>query len=255
VALAAVDFALVGDHAEVTVGRRHFALGDADNVALVLQAVADEFGDGEHLHAMLGAELDEVGDAGHGAVVLHDFADDAGGDESGHAGEVDGRFGLSRTDEDAAFAGAEWKDVAGAGEVVGGGNRVDGYLDGVGAVMRGDSCSHAFPGFDGFSESGAKARGILLCHGAEAEVVSAFFGQGETDETASVLGHEVDGFGRDELRGEGEVAFVFAVLVVDYDSHAPSFEFFEGAGDVSEWRLRNHVSIVCQWKEFPPAGN
>ena len=53
------------------------------------------------------AELDEVGNAGHGAVFVHDLADDAGGDEAGHAGEVDGGFGLAGADQDAAFAGAE----------------------------------------------------------------------------------------------------------------------------------------------------
>ena len=57
VAFAAVDFALVGDDAEVAVGRGQYAFGDAEDVALVLQAVADEFGYGEHLEAVLGAEL------------------------------------------------------------------------------------------------------------------------------------------------------------------------------------------------------
>ena len=35
-----------------------------------------------------------------------------------------------------------------------------------------------------------------------------------------MLGHEVDGVGRRELRGDDEVALVLAVLVVDQHEHA-----------------------------------
>src|SRR5260221_11025477 len=42
----------------------------------------------------------------------------------------------------------------------------------------------------------------------------------QANQAAAKLGHEVDGFGRDFLSGEGEVAFVFAVFVVDDDDHA-----------------------------------
>ena len=141
------------------------------------------------------AELDEVGNAGHGAVFVHDLADDAGGDEAGHAGEVDGGFGLAGADEDSAFAGAEGKDVAGAGEVVGRGVGADRDLDGVGAVGCRDAGGDAFAGLDGLGEGGAEAGGVVLGHGTEAHVVGALFGEGEADEAAAEAGHEVDGFG------------------------------------------------------------
>ena len=73
--------------------------------------------------------------------------------------------------------------------------------------------------------------------GAEAEVVGALLGEGEADEAAAVAGHEVDGFGGDELGGEREVAFVFAVFVVDDDNHAAGLNLFEGAGDVGEGKM------------------
>ena len=190
--------------------------------------------------------FDEVGHAGHGAVVIHDFADDAGGDEAGHAGEIDGGFGLAGADEHAALAGAEREDVAGAGEIVRGGAGVDGDFDGVGAVGGGDAGGDAFAGLDGFGKGGAEARGVLLGHGAEAEVVGALLGEGEADEAASVSGHEVDGLGGDELGGEGEVAFVFAVFVVDDDDHASGAELFEGSGDVGECGWGCHECIFNQ---------
>jgi len=68
-------------------------------------------------------------------------------------------------------------------------------------------------------------------------VVSALLSEGEADEAAAIAGHEVDGFGGDVLSGKGEVAFVFAILVIDDDDHAAGADFVEGAGDADEGRL------------------
>ena len=176
-------------------------------------------------------------------VVVDDFADDACGNEAGHAGKIDGRFGLSGANEHAAAAGAEGEDVSGTGEVVGRGIRVDGDLDGVGAVVGGDAGGDALAGLDGFSKRGAEAGGVLLGHGTEAEVVGALLGESEADEAASVAGHEVDGLGGDELGGEGEVTFVFAVFIVDDDDHASGTNLLEGSGNVGKGG-RRHDSIV-----------
>ena len=89
VAFAAVDFALVGDHAEFAVGGLDAGLTGAHDVALVAQAVADQLGDGKDAQFVFAAERNQVGDAGHCAVVAHDLADDTGGVEACHAGEVD----------------------------------------------------------------------------------------------------------------------------------------------------------------------
>ena len=224
VMLCGLDVAVVGDHAELTVFGGKDAFGYAMDIALVGHAVADEIGYCDHFEAVNFAEFDEVGNAGHGAVFVHDLADDAGGDEASHAGEVDGGFGLASADEDSTLAGAEGEDVAGTGEVVGGGVGADGDLDGVGTVGSRDACRDAFAGFDGLGEGGAEAGGVVLGHGAEAHVVGALFGKGEADEAAAEAGHEVDGLGGAELGGEGEVTLVLAILVVDDDDHAASLE-------------------------------
>src|SRR6266481_5759008 len=49
-------------------------------------------------------EADEVLAPRHRAVVIHDLANDAGGIEPGEPGDVDGGFGVSGADEDAAIA-------------------------------------------------------------------------------------------------------------------------------------------------------
>ena len=244
-AFAAIDFAFVGDGAEFSVGSGEQTFSNAEDVALVLETVADELGDGEHFEAVFAAEAGEVGHAGHGSVVVHDFADDSGGDEARHASEVDGGFGLAGANEDSAAAGAKREDMAGAGEVVRGGARINGDLDGAGAVVGGDSGGDTFARFDSFSKCGAEAGGVLVGHGAEAEVVSALLGEGKADEASSVTGHEVDGLGSDELGGKSEVAFILAVLVVDNDDHAAGADFFQGSGNIGEGGGL-HASIVRQ---------
>ncbi len=65
-------------------------------------------------------------------------------------------------------------------------------------------------------------------------MVEALLGHGEADQAASMLGHEVDGFGRDLLGGERDVAFVLAVLVVDDDDHAAGADLLDGSGNVGK---------------------
>ena len=67
------------------------------------------------------------------------------------------------------------------------------------------------------------------------EFVAALFGERHADQAAAELGHEVDGFRRDFFGGHGEVAFVFAVFVVDQDDHAAVANFFDGFFDGGKW--------------------
>jgi len=50
-----------------------------------------------------------------------------------------------------------------------------------------------------------------------------------------MLGHEVDGFRRNLLRGHGQIAFVFAVLVVDQHDHPPVADFLDRLFHAAEW--------------------
>ena len=50
-------------------------------------------------------------------------------------------------------------------------------------------------------------------------MLAARLGQGQTDQATRVLDHEIDRFGRDVLGGDDDVAFVFAIFLVDQDDH------------------------------------
>src|ERR1039458_9362986 len=110
--------------------------------------------------------------------------------------------------------------MTGAGQIRRGGSGVDGSTNGMRPVSGGYPSGYALASFNGLSECGSKARRVLLRHWKQSQVVGPLFGQGQADEAAAVAGHEVDGLRRNVLSGQREIAFVFAIFVVDYDNHA-----------------------------------
>ena len=197
-------------------------------------AVLDQVGHRHELQAVAAAELHEVGHAGHRPVVLHDLADDAGRGEAREPREVDGGLRLPRALEHAAGAGAEREDVTGMDEVVRRRGRVDGDLDRPRAVSGRDARRDAVAGLDRDRERGAELRLVLVGHLAQPELVAALGGQAEADEPATVDRHEVDGVGRHELRRDGEVALVLAVVVVDDDDEATRTDLLDRVLDPGE---------------------
>ena len=63
-----------------------------------------------------------------------------------------------------------------------------------------------------------------------------------------MLGHEVDGFRRDKVRSQYQVALVFAVFFVDQNDHAPGAQFVDnlfGSGNM-------HDEKSCAGRVFYP---
>ena len=159
----------------------------------------------------------------------------AAGAEAGLAGDIDRRLGVAGPDQRAALARQQREDVAGRGDVVARAFRVDRDRDRLGAVGGGNTGGDAFARFDRDGERGLVARAVLLAHERQAEFFDAVLGQGQADQAARVAGHEVDRVGRRELRRDNQIAFVFAVLVVDQDEHpavAGFLDQFLGGGEV-----------------------
>jgi len=110
----------------------------------------------------------------------------------------------------------------------------------VSAVEGGDAGGDALASLDGFGESGAETGRVLLGHWGQVQVVRAIFSEGKANESAAESGHEVDGFGSDKFSCEGEVAFVFAILIIDYDQHASGADLVDGGWDIDERRGGNY---------------
>ena len=180
------------------------------------------------------AELGQLRHARHGAVVVHDFADHAALAQTGEPRQIDRRFGLPGADQHAAFARPQGKDMAGTSQIAGLAGRIDGDADGVRAVGRGDAGGDALGRFDGFAKRRAETRVVARRHGRQLQRVADFGAERKADQAARVPGHEVDDFGRDLFGGDGEVAFVFAIFIVDDDQHPAGPKILDRFGDGGE---------------------
>ena len=148
------------------------------------------------------------------------IAEDASGAEAGEGGEIGGSLRVAGAAEDAALFCAERKDVARLDEIVGSGGGIGEDADGGSAIGGADAGGDAAGGIDGDREIGALALAVIGDHALEAELLGAVGGDGDADETAAVHGHEIDGLRGDLLGSHDEIAFVFAVGVIDDDDHA-----------------------------------
>ena len=112
----------------------------------------------------------------------------------------------------------------------------------------GNAGGDAFARLDRDGEGGLVARAVVAAHQRQAELLDAVAGQRQADQAARVAGHEVDRVGRGELRGDDQVAFVLAVLVIDQDEHAAVARFldqFLGGGEVL--RQLGGADVVHGW--------
>jgi hypothetical protein len=205
--------------------------GHPTHDAVGLKAVLNEVFDGDERQVVAGREGLQVGHAGHRAVVVHDLADDAGGGEAREAREVDAALGLTRTLEHAPGPRPQREDVSGRHEVFGAALGRGGHADGVGPVGGRDARGDALAGLDAHGKRGLQRGLVFLHHHGEAQAVNLLLGEGEADEAAGFAGHEVDGLGRHLLRGEHDVALVFAVFVVGENHHTTLADRVDGAPD------------------------
>ena len=102
-----------------------------------------------------------------------------------------------------------------------------------------------------------KLRGVLGATSGGGAGSRNVLGQRQADQAAAVLGHEVDDFGRDFFGGDGEVAFVLAIFVVDDHEHAAGANLLDGGRHIRECGLRCHYSAIVAngvWQESACAG-
>ena len=196
-------------------GHRHALFDDR----LLAEAVGDQRGDRDDFQVEFFCGLQQLRQAGHRAVLVHNLDQRAGGLQSGQAGQVDGRLGVSRTAQHALVARAQGIDMSRAAQVGGFRFGVGQRADRRGAVVDRDARGAVVAQqVDRHGEGRAQQRGVVLLHHVEPQFVAAFLRQRGAQHAAALLEHEVHDFGRDLLRRDDEVAFVLAVLVVHDDN-------------------------------------
>ena len=97
--------------------------------------------------------------------------------------------------------------------------RVGHDANGGGSVSSADSGRDAPRRIDADLEIGLKGLAVLAHHASNAKLLQPLGICRYADQPASMLGHEVNGFRRDELRRHDQIAFVLAVGIVHDDDH------------------------------------
>ncbi len=141
------------------------------------------------------------------------------GIESGQTREIDRGLGLPGAHEHAAFARAQRKRVTGPQEI-------GGFASGSSSfrIVAARSCAE-IPvvvrprASTDTVERGFEHCGVVAHHLRNLQFVEPRSEQRHADQAAGLFAHEVDRLGRDLLGRHHEVAFVFAVLVVEDDDH------------------------------------
>ena len=153
------------------------------------------------------------------AILTEDLADDAGRGESGEAGKVDRRLGVTDPLEHTSFPGAQRKDVPAVAQIRARRGGIDGDANRCRTILRADASRHteARGRVDADRVCGAIRVEIRFSHCGQAELIDAIAGHREADQPAGLLDHEVDHRGSDELRRADEIPFVLAILVVGND--------------------------------------
>ncbi len=182
------------------------------------------------------ANLRQLRHPRHRAVFVHDLADDAGRIETRDPRQVDRRLGLSGAHHHAAGPRAQRKHVAGPRRSARSGRRIDRRQHGCGAIGRRNAGRRAAPRFDRHAERGVESRAVLRDHQRNLELVEPLRRHRQTDQSAAVPRHEVDGLRRDLLRRDRQVAFVLAILIVDDDDHLAGADGVERVFDAGEGR-------------------
>ena len=162
---------------------------------LVLQPVRDELRDGDEGEPVLARELLELRTLRRRAVLVEDLADRRPpGYSAGEPREIDRRFRVADALQHAAVARAQREHVAAVTQIAGDRGRIDGDADRRRAILRADAGRHAEARarIDAHRVRGAILVGVALGHRRQAELVDALAGEGEADQSARLLDHEVD---------------------------------------------------------------
>ena len=150
---------------------------------------------------------------------------------------------MSGTGEDSAVLGVERADMSGASEPFGAGIRIGQGANRRGAVM----CRHAggasFEQVHRYGEGRAENRRVALHLVLQFELAATLLCDGRAENTATLLEHVVDFLRRDEFGGRNQVAFVFAILIIDDNDEFSGFEVLKGFFYRGELNFRHEIYL------------
>jgi hypothetical protein len=154
--------------------------------------------------------------------------------EAGQPRQVATGLGVTGAGQHATFLGAQREDVAGLHQIFSAGIRRHGSRDRAGSVSGGNAGGDTDGCFNRYGECGAEHAAIARHHLLQAQALAVIVGQGQADQPACLACHETDRFGCATVGGQQQVAFVFAVFVIDQQDHFAEAIIFDDFFDAVE---------------------
>ncbi len=216
--------------------RRQPRTGHPPHKGLALHAVFNERLDRHHLQLVHLGKLRQLRHARHGAVLVHDFADHAGGIQSGQPRQIDRTLRLPGAPQHTALLRLQGENMTGLRQVAGLRLRIDCHMNGRGPIRGRNAGRNVFSRIDGHGEGRAERGGILRRLLRQLELLHPLRGQGETDQSTGMFGHEIDGLRRHMFGGNDKIAFVLTILIIDEDDAFPLFDVFDCVFDTMKGR-------------------
>ena len=201
---------------KMSVFGRHICAGNFldQGFFLVAHAVSNQVSNGNHDQTMLLGKLDQLSGTHHGAILTHDLTAQANRGKTCQTAQVNGSFGMARTDEHAAFTGTQREHMSRTAEVRGLCLRIDRHHSSQRALYRGNT-GGSLHMVDGNGKGGFMVVGVGFHHLRQAQLVAVIAAHGHADQALGMGCHEVDIFRGCELCGADDIAFVFTIRVIN----------------------------------------
>src|SRR5699024_810485 len=134
---------------------------------------------------------------------------------------------MAGTPQYTAFGAYERKNMARPTEITGLSTIADDFTDGISPVNRRNAGRSQFLMVDRNSKGRFIRVGALGYHIIKVEIVGFAPRDGNTNESAPIFNHYVDGFSGYLLGGQEKVALILACCIVRDNNHAPLFDIFD----------------------------
>ena len=179
--------------------------------------VGDQFGDRDALKLLALGKSGKLGPAHHRAVVVHQFGKHADRRQPCEPAEVDASLGVAGAHQHAAFLRHQRKDVTGPHEIRRTVIAVGERPHGIAAFLRGYPGGQAVADIDRHGKGRAEWRIVERHHRIEMQPPCFFRRERRANDARRIADDERHLFRRAQARGNEQIAFVLAIVVVSDD--------------------------------------
>ena len=191
----------------------------------------DKIGNRHEFEVVRAREFLDLASGHHRAVVIGEFANDADRRQAGKLAQIDGGFRMSGAHQHPAVLGDQREDMAGPHEVARAHIAIGERAHRIAALLGGNAGGEPVARIDGDGEGRGERRVVFRDHGRKMQTARLLERERRADDAARMADDEGHFLGRAERRGDDEVAFVFAIVVIGDDDDFATGHGLDGFSD------------------------